>query len=96
MTVPPGTSNINLVMKQNYSIYHEGKQLEKELLAYYKKIKEDTKELKKRYRALTKKADKMVEKSNDTDYDEEVYACIRKSGEIVYYKIGGYFENWEQ
>lgn len=83
-------------MKSNYSFKHESKQLEQELKLLVKKIKADTKELKKRYRAFNKRAYKFMDDNHiNEDLSYQVSEYLQKVNDIVYYDCGTLFDDWD-
>ena len=88
-------------MKLNYSFKHESKQLEQELKLLVKKIKADTKELKKRYRAFNKRANKFIDDAMDSkhlqdeDLSYQVTGYLQKVNDVLYYDCGTLFDGWD-
>ena len=69
-------------------------QLEKDLKAYFKKVKQDTKDFKKKYTKLSKKVSKLMNKTDDPDklheLDKPLYSC-----DSVLFDIESYFSQWD-
>jgi len=84
-------------MKSNYSFKHESKQLEQELNLMVKKIKADTKELKKRFKAYVRRVDRFYYK-NYKDHPElanQVSDYCAKVDSIII-KAGAIFDDWQE
>jgi len=85
-------------MKTNTdSFKHEGKQLEQELKAMIKKIKADTKELKKRFKSYARKVDRFYDK-NYKDHPELANQvgdyCAKVDAAVI--KAGFIFDDWQE
>jgi hypothetical protein len=81
-------------MNDTKSIIKEGKEIEQELNALHKRLKAETKELKKRYRAHVKSVDKFCDKNrDDTDLCLKVGAPFDRAERALYY-IPEVFEGW--
>lgn len=80
----------------DYSFKYEAKLLEKELQAMIKKIKADTKDLKKRVKAYGRRADMFYGKNYEIhpDLANQVADCNAKIHDIVYYEAGTLFDDW--
>lgn len=83
-------------MKQNNnkSLAREGKEIEQELKALHKRLRTETKDLKKRYRAYMKRVDKFCdENQEDTDLCIKAGEPFDRCERELYY-IPGVFEGW--
>ncbi len=85
-------------MKQNYSIYHEGKQLKKEIKDLHKRLKAEIKELKKRYKKYVGRTCKAL---NDPTIQEDIGYMLALETPMrdcmdALYNIGGEFEGWDE
>lgn len=96
MTVPDPASRLWVVMttNNNKSLALEGKEIELELRALHKRLRAETKDLKKRYRAYMKRVDKFCDKNKeDTDLCLKAGAPFDRCEHVLYY-IPGVFEGW--
>jgi hypothetical protein len=85
-------------MKTNtdYSFKHEGQLLEKELQAMIKKIKADTKDLKKRFKAYTRRVDRFYDKNYNLhpELANQVAKYCGKIDDIIHFEASNLFEDW--
>jgi len=85
-------------MKQNYSIYHEGKEIKKEIKELHKRLKAETKELRKRYK---KYFNRTIKALNDPAFQNDKESMLALETPLrdcinALYDIGGVFEGWDE
>lgn len=85
-----------MINNTNYSFKHEGKLLEQDLKAMIRKIKADTKDLKKRVKAYGRRVDKFYDENYKVhpDLANQVAEYCAKIDDIVYYEAGTIFDDW--